>query len=142
VRSACRHDTETQDKHNRGVDRLLKLWLKDFPGGYDDTTCAACTWDKNTVTLVGDQLETFEHITQHMLDRQYPYGLLRAAIVRAGYGTDAYLVPYRGANEWGNSTIKRALRRYVRERLYLGAVATQSGRHPATAPLTRSGKAA
>jgi hypothetical protein len=130
-----------EDAHNARIDKMIKAYTdpKNFDAGHKDAhkwaqerglaakligvSCRLC--DRLGVgTLRGDSFEDTQHLVDHMLDGVYPLGLLIVASDVARGGTDG---EFRASMSDLN---RRDVRNYLRQVLYTGPVATNSGRRP------------
>jgi hypothetical protein len=121
-----------EDAHNARIDKMIKVYTdpKNFDAGHksayswtQERSCRMC--DRICVGQIrGDSFEDTQHLVDHMLDGVYPLGLLIVASDVARGGTNG---------EFRASMVdlsRRDVRNYLRQVLYTGPVATNSGRRP------------
>lgn len=132
-------DAEKMDIHNAAVDIMIKRAMKAV-GTKGLTTCVVC---QHPGMLDIEQWRN--HVIEHILADEISIELLRSAFTRVGYnptywlnltvvtGRDYVVTP----NEYGSTagpTMKRVLRRYLVDLLYVGARVGANGRRPITVP--------
>lgn len=127
--AASESQAEKDDRHNSAMRKLIGTYLKDLPA-VSDVACTLCYTaerierpgiDRAIYVSVGDRMEDTQHLIDHMLDRVLPYGLYLQAVAEKGY------VPH---THHGSDTLKRCLRQYLSNRLFVGATAPAHGRKP------------
>lgn len=126
-------DQVRNDRHNAMVRKQITGYLKrlDTLPMVDCTLCRQATTepvapgvDRTRIVTYGDQMTDTQHLLDHMLDGVLPHGLVAAAITAQGYLNH----PNHG---W--ATIRRTMRTYLANRLYVGATTPAHGKRPVLA---------
>lgn len=132
-------DQARQDRHNTSMRRLINRYVTGLTAETLDTSHDTSNWactlcrpfnyvphtgapDRHRVITVGDAMEDTQHLVEHMHNGEYPYQLLYAAVAERGY-IAGNVVGHR-------DIVKRALRVYLANRLYVGATAHAHGKKP------------
>lgn len=135
-------DQVRQDRHNASTRRLINRYVtgltdKRLQSALSYTqnpdACVLCrphtrvphlgmASDRERVITVGDAMEDSQHLIDHMHNGEYPFQLLFAAAAERGY-IAANVVGHR-------DIVKRSLRTYLANRLYVGATAHAHGKRP------------
>lgn len=127
-------------RHNASIRRLLATYLRALPDttGWDIDDgmdgCALClpmeerthpmgtrTW----MASVGDLMGDTQHLLEHMHEQVFPPSMVVTAVARAGYRPE-YVMGH-------GDLVRRALRKYLADRLLVGAVGSKNGRQPVLA---------
>jgi hypothetical protein len=127
-------DQVRQDRHNAMMRKKITAYLKALETA-TPTTCTLCLQDTNVarptapdarypITTYGDTMGDTQHLVDHMLDGVLPTGLVPAALSAQGY------LPHPNH---GWATIRRTLRTYLANRLYVGATTPAHGKRPVLA---------
>lgn len=151
-------EKDREDRHNKQVSKLIKRYLDHMPsaagmvniaGDVDDAglpigPCSLCLVTTNVkrtaatvkparpaskvieFALIGDGMGDVQHLIEHMIELHYHKGLVLAALTYCGY-PDPVLI---ASMDRDNRFVQRSLRKYLRARLTVGAVATAHGRRP------------
>lgn len=128
-------EVQAQDAHNAMVDNLISDYLetvKNFvtwdknqaPPGYAGPHAGRCGMCVRTAvgTLAGDEFQDKQHLIDHLIDKMLPYNVWIVSSEQAN--------PQLGRLEIRELAIAD-LRKYLRNTLYIGAVAIGSGKRPA-----------
>jgi len=136
-----------QDAHNQRVEKLIDGYMRwltlerydvIFQRSDENSGCGMCV-RTDVGSLVGDSFEDKQHLIEHLIDKDVPFGVFHVACDHGYGGGDGI----RRAAHF--DIAKRDLRKYLRQQLYVGPVAIKGGKRPAhtqpwsmTAQLKRS----
>lgn len=134
-------DRARQDRHNTSMRRLINRYITGLTDerlqvalshGSNPNTCVMCRAhtrvphtaapDRQRVVTIGDAMDDTQHLVEHLHQGEYPFQLLYAAVAERGYIAEN-VVGHR-------DIVKRSLRTYLANRLYVGATAPAHGKRP------------
>lgn len=126
-----------EDAHNARIERMITATLRSkhftelcsmeafeyltFTTEQHAGNCPFCIIIRNQ-RIVGDAMGDTQHLIDHLIDRRLNFGLVLAAM--GGQALSQRLMPPYDRRECA-----RAVRRFLRERLYIGAVTPAHGRN-------------
>lgn len=134
-------DQVRQDRHNTSMRRLINRYVvaltderlqEEVSSPLNPAACVLCrphtrvphpqAPDRERIITVGDAMEDTQHLLEHLHEGVYPFQLLFAAVAERGYIAQN-VVGHR-------DIVKRSLRTYLANRLYVGATAHAHGKKP------------